>query len=433
MFRSHHRYLLMTAAGLTAWQWREGQLIKEGTFDAGEIPAFDAYLRHHATQSFFMLVDIPDEAFRIDEIPHASRRDRKGIIRRRLERHFPGAPLTTAIPLERSRTGRRDDRFLFCALTRPLDPWMTALRRTESRLAGVFSMFQAMTSLAKQRGLLTSPCLMVLVSEAGLRQTFFKGGKPWLSRLTRLDAAKSLQNTLDEEAEKMRQYLIGQHLLVRDEPLTIDSSLNEQTLLMSLISNRPKQQFSSPDERRFYHAALTNVVLKCVGGFILAVCLWLGFKQVQPVPVLRDSMVEAKMQLQQREASLNSLPSPPLPWEHLRILMTQLETVQKSTIPPQTVLSTLAHALATFPEIDLVRFSWTVADVVPVIDFSVRLPTNLREQRLTLNALVSRISALPVVREIRIENRPFDGASDQLFRSDAERSDRFSLRIVLNP
>lgn len=448
----------MTVTDLTAWHWRKGHLIKEGDFnvgDAGHVSAFEAYLQYHATHSFSILVDIPDEAFRIDETPYASSRDRKGILRRRLERHFPGATLVTAIPLGRSGTGRCDDRFLFCALIRSLDPWMTVLRRTESRLAGVFSMFQAMSSLAKQRGLSTLPYVMVSITNTGLRQTFFKGGTPLLSRLIRIDPKKPLQDTLTEESRKMRQYLVGQQGLSHDEPLPCfvlahgvpalqepfifweSDTPVEQVLLMSLALNRPRQQFASPDDRCFHHAAGINMALRIGGSFILASCGVAGFMQSQPVLALRDSIVEANVQEQQHEASLKRLPSPPMPWAHLQGLMTQLDAVQNSTMPPQTVLSTFAHALATFPEIDPIRFSWMVTEGLPVANFSgklsPRLSINLREKRITVNALVSRIAALPTVREVQIENHAFEDASDQLFRSDTERSDRFSLRIVLKP
>jgi len=451
MFRSHHRYLLMTAAGLTAWQWRKGHLIQEGVFDAGRLPAFEDYLRHHAQQSFFMLVDIPDEAFRIDEIPHVNQRDGGGICRRRLERHFPGVPLATAIPLKRSQTGRRDDRFLFCALTPSLDPWMAVLRRTASRLAGVFSLFQAMTSLAKQRGIPASPCLMISVTEEGLRQTFFRDGLPCLSRLTRRDSEKSLQDALVEESEKMRQYLAGQLGCRRDECLPIfvlaHSSQSvqgpfvfwkseipvEQALLRSLVSSLPPQQFASGHERRFYRAAWVNRILKGVGSLILIGCLGMGFRQIQPVSALRASILEAELQRQQREISLASLPPPPLPWGTLAALMTQWDALHKPAVLPQTMLSTLAHGLEPFPDIDLLRLSWTVTHGIPVADFSGKLSLNLREQRVMLDALVNRIALLPAVREVRIENRSFEGASDQPFRSDAERSDRFTLRIVWKP
>lgn len=137
------RALFLDANRITAYAWQGGRIQSEGYF-AGDVPgleAFSAYLKTKRSSLFYLLADVAEEGYQIEDIPFVQGNDRKALIERRLSQYFYGTPLATAVSLGRDKTGRRDEKMLFSALTRPqfFEPWLATLRQSETRLAGVFS------------------------------------------------------------------------------------------------------------------------------------------------------------------------------------------------------------------------------------------------------------------------------------------------------
>ena len=92
------RLLFLDASSLTAYHWQLAGPRQEARFPATAegIEAFAEYLGQHTGSLFYLLADVAEEGFQIDEIPHVQGRDRQAIIRRKLAQFFYGSPLVLA-------------------------------------------------------------------------------------------------------------------------------------------------------------------------------------------------------------------------------------------------------------------------------------------------------------------------------------------------
>ena len=137
------RILLSDGAALVAHLWRAGRLKVEGEFsnEPAGLEALAAYLRKHRSSVYYLLADIAEEGFQLEDLPYVQGGDRDSLLQRRLGQYFYNTPLSLAMSLGRAKEGRRDEKILFAALTRAesFAPWLDTLRESEAILAGVFS------------------------------------------------------------------------------------------------------------------------------------------------------------------------------------------------------------------------------------------------------------------------------------------------------
>ena len=90
---------------------------------------FESYLRDHPRSTVSIMADSIDEDYRMETLPHASGSDRSQLIARKLRQLFRTTPFAAASLQERMTGRRREDRYLFAAITRPelLSPWLRDL------------------------------------------------------------------------------------------------------------------------------------------------------------------------------------------------------------------------------------------------------------------------------------------------------------------
>jgi hypothetical protein len=219
------RILLLDGAFLTAYYWSGGKLKVEGEFthEPVRLEAFVAYLKQHRSSLFYLLADIAEEGFQLEDLPYVQGADRAALLQRRLGQYYYNTPLSTAISLGRAKEGRRDEKLLFVALTRieTLTPWLDALREAEAILAGVHSVPLVIAEWAPKLLSGSGPVLFVSLSRGGVRQTFFDQGKLHFSRLSQL-ATHSLDEigrTCANDAAKIFQYLVAQRQIPRGAAL----------------------------------------------------------------------------------------------------------------------------------------------------------------------------------------------------------------------
>ncbi|MFX4226730.1 MAG: hypothetical protein ACFHHU_02180 [Porticoccaceae bacterium] len=125
--------------------WDKGVLNHNAVFSADEhsFDVFGRFLDSHIDFPVIIVADVIEESFRYDSIAHVSSNDRKAILNRKLEYLFRDTVYRTAKVVEREATGRRDDKVLLSALTKPdqLEPWVKLI--VERNMA-----IQAITSAA---------------------------------------------------------------------------------------------------------------------------------------------------------------------------------------------------------------------------------------------------------------------------------------------
>lgn len=356
-----------------------------------------------------IVVDAVEEDYRSESLPHARGSTRKQLIERKLKQHFRSTPYMTAIAHGRESEGRRDDRYLFAALTNTelLDPWLEEIARRQIPVCGVHLAPLVMTRVAALPGYRERPLLIVTRQRNGLRQSFFEAGKLKLSRLTALDASESAPVQTDEIL-KTRAYLTSLRLLPRDMQLDVllldsDGSLGDlaraldedlgvkperiaPATLARLLSAEPAQLASCPEALHFailgrggQHANLAPASLRslcrvhrarrallALAAAIVAGASLLALAQLKQRSDLDSQTTAASQQIRleqaRYEAAARAFPAAPAPAEVLRGAVELSRDVARTMRTPEVAFAVAATALEHNPEIEIRRLDWTARD-----------------------------------------------------------------------
>lgn len=218
-----------TGTHTEVYTWRSGALSAKNIFNADPegLAQFAAYLKKHSGSPLYFLVDIVEENFRLDAIPHVLGQSRATLIDRKLEQIFRNEPHRHAEIQGRTAEGRRDDQLLLSALTNneSINPWINVVLDCKILLVGIYSVPLLSQEIIPKLGLGELPHLLLLTRQnsAGLRQSYFQNGRLKFSRLVFVDGnnTDSLIQAINEESTKAQQYLSNQRLLPQDQPLEI--------------------------------------------------------------------------------------------------------------------------------------------------------------------------------------------------------------------
>src|SRR5262245_8093656 len=118
---SRRRVLFLSAHKAAIYHGRKGDLGSSFLFDANEEgrELFARYLKETPNVPVYVLVDLFEEEFRRDTIPHVFGPDRGAILARKKSRLFRDTPYFHYFLQGREEDGRRDDRVLMSAITNP--------------------------------------------------------------------------------------------------------------------------------------------------------------------------------------------------------------------------------------------------------------------------------------------------------------------------
>jgi len=202
--------------------------LKLGSFLAGQagMHRLRDILLQQQQRPLSILVDLIEEEFRHDSVPHTHGRDRSRMLERQARKLFRGTPFRNSQIIGRSREGRRDDKVLFSALTNPdnLLPLLDLLEETETPLAGIFSLPVISTHLIKLLKAHSENILLITEQpDGGLRETFLRKGQVQFSRLAPIQESSPEEycRLLDTEVHKTQRYLNTLKLLAPGEPIDV--------------------------------------------------------------------------------------------------------------------------------------------------------------------------------------------------------------------
>lgn len=408
------RILLLDASHLTAFRWHPDSVREEHRFVAGEsgYAAFQDYLRRHHESLFYILADVAEEGFQMEELPHVQGKDRRELLRRKLSQLFYGTSLALAIPMGRSKEGRRDEKFLFAGLTgqSQIAGWLQALRQTQAQLVGLFSQPQVVAALAGRLEHGSKRMLVITMGRAGLRQTFLDNGQLRFSRLAPMAIGRTeeVAKACAAETNKIYQYLAGQRLIARDVPLKTlvlahpdnfvafaahcpDTPERQVELvdLMSvagkaglrinrqdtvgdtlfpflLVQRQPRQQFLPEQDRHYYRlwqarfGMRTTAAAILVGGMIFA-----GFQVAKHRDLTAaNAAARSDVEINQHryDAMLQGLPTIPISMDELRMLTDRESILQKRSPGPEPLFQRISQALGKVPSVELTRLHWHLAN-----------------------------------------------------------------------
>jgi hypothetical protein len=210
--------------------------------------AFEAYVRRRSRATVSIMADSIDEDYRIEKLPHASSGDRRQLIARKLRQLFRGTQFASAALQDRIVGRRREDQYLFAAITRPelLAPWLRVVNALKVPVAGIYLLPVVALSAIGGLKLKQTNLLLVSKNESGLRQTFCKDLKMQVSRLTPTRDDDQHNTTFySEEINSTRMYLDALTLTHVDDVLTVlildqDGSLAE--LPNAIARERPNMK-----------------------------------------------------------------------------------------------------------------------------------------------------------------------------------------------
>ena len=182
------RLFYFTGYRLSVLHWSGKQLLGTSSFEPTEsgLNKFRSYLTQTDNLPGKFLVDVIEEDFRNEKIPHVGSKDRRSVIERLIDRFYRSSKdYCYSEIIGREKTGRKDDIVLLGAMTNPqlIQPWISILDECEVPLSGIWSLPLISKNLLKT--IKASSGVVLLVSQqvnSNVRQTLFRNGKLISSR-----------------------------------------------------------------------------------------------------------------------------------------------------------------------------------------------------------------------------------------------------------
>lgn len=404
--------LLLSAQKAAVYHWQNGRLGSSYLFDVNEDGRvnFERYLRESPNMPMYIMVDVFDEEYRRDTIPHVFGPDRTAILERKKARMFRDTPYQYTRVQGREPGGRRDDRIFLSAITNPglVDQWTALLDKYKVPLAGIHSLPLFIESFINEIPEASDYMLVVsMQSISGLRQTFFQNKEFRISRLVQLPryGTTPYRPYLEEEIEKIRRYLSSLRLVSTDEPLDIyfllagglldemqqhyeDAQTTHYHFLdinqlannagLSLSLNTPfsdqyfAHQFLKRRQPNFYatstnlrYSTLRNIRLSMLAAsmlLLLSGIIWSGINFMGGLTLKQSSIAaENKTNFYQTRYNIarGRLPKTPVEPDDLKVAVEIAATLDKHKASPLLMIQTISKGLNHFPDIKLETFQWS--------------------------------------------------------------------------
>ncbi len=397
--------------------WRFGQPLAEHRFaaDAAGLAAFRTYLTDWRNVPAYLAVDLIEEDFRIETLPHLRWLDRRTLVKRRLGQIYRNTPFRLAMLQGRETTGRRDDIMLCTAITQSegLSSWLDVIGECRIPLLGIYPTALLGEQLLRALGQPAGPVLTVTpLGHGAVRISFFQQGRLKFSRISE-PGGQGYVDEVDrfrEEARKTLQYVAAQSWYERGQtPATLviaptvlterirlrwlaeDASAQVVTpgelalrlrlptpgagasataiLLQLLMQRRPPAQLA-PRERvrdgRLWYVRTALFALSGLAGAAAIVLALLDLHQGMQVRdqqhMLQDQLAGDRQQIEQLQSSLPASTTPP-DLMSATVRFQQNEVLHRPRL--QDLLPVLADSLARQPAIELHRLSWLVTTTPP--------------------------------------------------------------------
>jgi len=395
---------------LTAGLWHGTKLQNYAVFSNRDqdYTAFSEYLVQQPNTNIYLIVDAVEEDYRLESLPHTSGRARVEIIERKLNQFNRSSIFRAAHFINRSPDKRKDDNFLFVALSNAdsLQGWLDAIQANQSPLVGVYLLPMMSQVIVRQMKLMAPHILLCEQLPSGFRQTYLHNGRLRMSRLVPMVDVKPNQLAYFYlvEIEKTRLYLMSQRLINSETPLQMvlpaldnshheiaksisqdqglecktvdilayaknvrmDSTLvkaNPELLHMQLLANGNVPDNLAPAAySKIHNLNNTRRIVQIATAFIVAIgvllagfYLWQGKKQKDQLQSIAAQTAE--QQHLYSEVS-QDFPAAPIPSNELKVAAELVQVIRKNGQTPAQLMQILSGACETSPEITLNRIRW---------------------------------------------------------------------------
>src|SRR6185436_12672816 len=133
--------LCVSANQAVAAHCRSGRIVQCTAFANSEsgIAEFSEFASILGAAYAWIAADTVEEDYRFESLPHTGGSDRAEMLTRKLKQYYRNTPYVSATARGRDASKRRDDRFLFSALTNPvlIDPWLRTASTLGLPVAGI--------------------------------------------------------------------------------------------------------------------------------------------------------------------------------------------------------------------------------------------------------------------------------------------------------
>ena len=407
------RLLYFITGEVQLFRWRAGRLAPEAVYPNSEVgvAAFAKHLQSSPRALYYMLADVVEEDFHFEAVPLVRGKDRRAMLGRKLAQRYRDLSLALTLPLGYESGTRREEKILFSSFTntQQFQPWLAALRSSEARLAGVYSLPLISPLVGRRIGVAAKRYLLVSLQQGGLRQSFIDNGQIRFSRLGRLDSAspEDVARASALESVQIQQYLLNTRILARDAgPLDVvllapadqldlyrkacastaqlqfrvldreaacrkaglrrapGNLLGERLFLHVLASSQPAVQFADDVERRFYHLWRARVALVSAGAAVFLFCaLVAALRLVDAFSIDQLAAIDRAQEarLADQYARLQAqFPKTPTSTDNLKALVKNYQVVQQQTASLDGILREISQALALAPQLDIDRIDWHI-------------------------------------------------------------------------
>jgi hypothetical protein len=420
--------------------------------------AFSEYLAQHENTNIYLIVDAVEEDYKLESLPHTTGNARREIVDRKLNQFNRNSIYRTAHFINRATDKRKDDNFLFVALSNSdfLQSWMDVIQATHAPLVGVYILPMVSQVMIRQMKLMAPNILLCERLTSGLRQTFLHNGRLRMSRLVPMENIKPNQLAYFYlvEIEKTRLYLLSQRLIAGETALQMvlpafDKSHEEiaksisqdqgfecktvdilafaknnhiaqeivtahpELLHMQLLANGSIPDNLAPESLIKTHSLNTicrniNFAIGAVfaGGVLLAsYYLWLGHKQENKIA---EVAAQTQQQLQKYEQVSQNFPITPIPSNELKVAAEIAQTIKNNNQTPREFMQLLSKACEDSPEIALNRIRWVLSNQVDVKDEGIEKP-DAQAGTVTTNVATSDPTKLMQIAFVNAEIKGFTG------------------------
>lgn len=408
------RLFYLSENRLSAWRWRGGELSCSGVFNADKegLANFSEHLVQAPNTPIYFLVDVIEEEFHNETIPHIFGKDRRALISSKLNRLLRTAACRHACTQGRESGGRRDDKLLLTGLSNDdlLKPWVERILLPKQPLAGIWSLPLLSQVLVNKLGLVAPHQLLVTRQAAtGLRQSYFQQGQIKFSRLTLLSADNfaSMRETISRETARTQQYLNSLHLLPGDAVLDIAicganhlrlpqaESMNAPLLRYQVFSLEdilgrlgfkapaigltseilylhllgryaPPQHYATPEQLRYHRLRQVRTGILGATTLLLVVAGYVAGQNFdQALDDYRESEKisrETHGYFSQYQAIKKTfLPTPATP-ENMKGSVELMQAVYDQDVMPERLMVLISRALESSSSLKLNRIKWQVSD-----------------------------------------------------------------------
>ncbi len=409
----------LTNQELAAYAWQGKALSRVAAFENNEggRTLFGEYLAQAKVVPSYLLVDVVEEDFQRDSAPHVTGRAREALITRKLAQLYRDTPYRHAELQGRDKGGRKDDRYLFNALTNAELPkaWLAVMLKHAVALAGMYSVPSLSALLFAKLKNGPGPALLVSHQSSGLRQSFFDDGVLRFSRLTPLfdHAPARLAEAFRVETAKTRQFMASTRLLARGAQVTVlvlgsaatldalgpdmadnadvrylpletaeagriagvgafDVGAGCDPLFLALLANaRLDSHFPLRDQRHFYQLLQTRATLHAMAGAVaLGALVWAAI-DVHTTVGLRSEAVRldrdaAAIELRY-QAVMRDLPRTTVAPHNMKAVV-DLEAMIARNVPlPSKQMAVLGALLAGLPQLKIDKLQWEAVEGASVL------------------------------------------------------------------